>query len=87
MARLFANILLFLSIYLTPWWLFIFLIIIFSFYFKKFYEGIIYGLLFDILYRVSANLDNFFGFKILIISSILIFIIEYSKKYLTFYQR
>ncbi|OGI87482.1 hypothetical protein A2995_01295 [Candidatus Nomurabacteria bacterium RIFCSPLOWO2_01_FULL_33_24] len=83
--RILLDLLLFLSIFLAPFWLVIIFAFILSFYFKRFYEIIPSFLLIDLLYGI--NLTKFFEIPIitLFIGIIILILIEFLKKKLRFY--
>jgi len=84
MIRVLGNVIAFLSIYFLPWWLFLIVLVIFVSFFNKFYESIIYALIFDLLYRSGNGLD-ISGFKITIVVILAVLLIQWSKKYLKFF--
>jgi hypothetical protein len=71
--RIIANIFICLSIFVLPWWLSISLILISFFIFKPFYEGLLFGLLIDLLYFNPREL--FYNLPAVFISLVVIFIL------------
>jgi hypothetical protein len=85
MIRIFFNILVFLSVFLTNWWVLLILIILGNLYFEDFYEALIWALLFDIVYGTKSDGELFSNFKIFIYSILVTAVTLVSKKYLKFY--
>lgn len=78
--------LLFVAVVILPWWFSLPCALFFSFYFKHYYEAILSGFVFDVLY--GAPLPAFFSFSFLftLAMAVLFFIIESLKPYLKFYS-
>jgi hypothetical protein len=83
--RVVFDIVLFLSLFIVPWWLSLSVALVGVFFFSRFYEIIIAGVVVDILYGVPQA--SFFGFQyISSIVTVLFFIGgEYIKKRMIFY--
>lgn len=85
MARITYNILTFASIFILEWYLFLAILIIGIFLYEEFYEGLIYGVFFDLIYG-SKNPDIFYlRFTISGIFVLALIIGERVKKYLRYY--
>lgn len=84
--RIFVNIILFLSIFYLPWWSTIFFILLGTFLFRNFYEGIFAGLLLDLLY--GTGVKEFYGVWFVFTASTLIFFVigERLKKNIRIYE-
>lgn len=66
---------LFVAIFVAPWWGVFLFSIIGIFYFNSYYEALVLGALFDILYGVSGNFSlghGIMGFIVMIISFLII---------------
>jgi len=83
--RIIGNILIFLSIYLFPWWLVSIFLLIGLFLFKKFYEVFFFALLIDLTYGTGALGFLSFSYTTLAFFIIVFFLIEATKKRLKFY--
>jgi len=70
--RIIVDVLIFLSIFIAPWWLSVFFISILFFIFKPFYEGLLFGLTIDLLY--SNYREIFFGLPVVFIFLVLVFL-------------
>lgn len=60
--RITAGIILLFSIFWAPFWLQVFLALVFLFYFKNYYEFVLLFLLSDLLYAVPS--DRFWGIRL-----------------------
>ncbi len=72
--RIACNLVLVTSLFFAPWWVTLALGIIATFYFSSYYEFMVVGALFDILYGVTGNIAigySVFGFVV----SVLLFLI------------
>ncbi len=84
-SRVFCNVILFIFVIISPWWLGASLSLYLFFLFDKYYELIFLGLLYDVLYGIPSggspvNRLTFF------LSFIFLYIILNSfKRYLRFY--
>lgn len=78
--RIIADIILFLTIFLAPWYVAVGINFIFIVFFRRFWEGLVAAVIFDFLYSVpSSNFYARFGiFTLLFV--ILIIIAEKIKK-------
>ncbi|MSR73039.1 hypothetical protein EXS61_00300 [Candidatus Parcubacteria bacterium] len=80
--RIFVDIVILIGIFLFPAWIFIILSLIGVFYFHRYYEILLVGLMVDSLYNSHILFSGFFY----TITSILIFLISFEiKKRLKFY--
>ncbi|MAZ40561.1 hypothetical protein CL654_00380 [bacterium] len=77
---------------LAPWWVILLFIVAALFFFKNYYEAVVLGLIYDLLYGapvpvIDPGLFEFYtsSFLFLFVSVLLLLIIEESKKHLTFY--
>lgn len=86
LKRLIVDILLFIAVVTLPWWLSLPCALVLSFYFKRYYEVILSGFVFDLLY--GAPLPMFFSFSFLftLVMAALFFVIEFLKPFLKFYS-
>ncbi|MFH1402298.1 MAG: hypothetical protein ABIG87_01590 [Patescibacteria group bacterium] len=71
-SRIIASAVLFLGIFILPWWVFVIFSTIMFFKFPPFYTGLCLGLVADLLYSVQREI--FFGLPIFFISFVLIFL-------------
>ena len=71
--RIFAALGMLIAIAWLPWWIIMAVAIIFLFYFKNYYEIIIWGIFFDTLYSGTGHIG-------LITSIILLFLTVFLKK-------
>ena len=55
-SRIIISVLIFLGIFILPWWLSVLFILIAFFIFESFYEGLFFGLMIDLLSSVSREL-------------------------------
>ncbi len=78
--RIAANLVLVIALFFAPWWVTLTLGIIATFYFSFYYELIVAGALFDILYGVTA--DATFGYNVLgfLVTTVVFLLIERIKK-------
>ncbi|MBU4536873.1 hypothetical protein KJ603_02430 [Patescibacteria group bacterium] len=72
-TRIIITVVLFLGIFILPWWFLALLFILSFIKIKDFYEGLIFALIYDIFYMVDRNL--FWGFPVFFISAGLIFVL------------
>ncbi|MBI3632849.1 MAG: hypothetical protein HY226_01000 [Candidatus Vogelbacteria bacterium] len=83
--RVFIDIMLFGAVILLPWWVATFMIVYEFFLFDNFFELIIFGLMFDMLYGVetfgTGNSHPIF----FVIASVLYIILNKLKRYLRSY--
>ena len=86
MFRIGANILLFVSIVLLPWWVALILGVIFLFTFSSFYEIILWALLGDLLY--GTNIVSFYGVNIFLsLGALFLFVVsKIAKDHIRFYS-
>jgi len=86
MKRLIFDILLFLFIFLLPWWVVLILSIIGLFVFTSFYEFIVSSIIIYVLY--SVPLDTFLNKSIFVYAGIITFylIIEYLRSHIILYK-
>jgi len=84
--RIILDIVLFLSIFLVPFWLQGILALVLLFYFRNYYEFIVIFLVSDLVYSVSES--RFFGIKIFsFFVSIFVFIgVQFLKTKLSYYK-
>ncbi len=78
--RISANLGLIIALFFAPWWVTLTLGIIATFYFSSYYEFMVFGALFDILYGVIADATfgyNVFGF---LLTTVVFLLIERIKK-------
>jgi hypothetical protein len=59
------RILILLSVFISPWWVAVILACAGVFYFDRFYEIILIGLFFDILYHSTNTAFGLYGFTII----------------------
>jgi len=85
MIRFFFNFLVFISIFLLNWWLFLLTLTIGVLIFKKFYEGLIYALLFDFVYLLNGFNNFYLQITVSAIFLVIILVIENLKRYLRYY--
>ncbi len=78
--RVAANLVLIIALFFAPWWVTLILGIIATFYFSFYYELMVLGALFDILYGISA--DATFGYNVygFLVTTIAFLSIERTKK-------
>ncbi len=78
--RILGNLLLIIALFFAPWWFTLTLGIIATFYFSSYYEIIVLGTLFDILYGVTVSAT--FGYNVLgfLVTTIVFLLIERIKK-------
>jgi hypothetical protein len=84
--RIVADILLLISVYIFPWWLFLILAIAFIFYFESYLEVLLGAFILDALYGMPIQF--LFGRNIIFLLSVsvLLIISFYAKKKLRFYR-
>lgn len=81
--RIIADVILVISVFLWPWWVSSILCIAAIFYFRDFYEALIFGLFMDSVYSLP---EYAWGF-LFTLSAALVFIVSFSlKKRLKFYD-
>lgn len=87
MKRVIFDIILFLSLFVLPWWISLFLVIIGIFIFDNFYEFIVSGIIFFSLYR--AGNERLISSPIIFSLSLIIFyiVIQYIKSNIIFYKK
>ena len=85
MLRFIFNIGIFLSIFLLNWWALLIILIIGILMFERFYEGLLYTLIFDFIYMAEKPDHFYLYFLVSVIFVLLLLLIEKSKKYLRFY--
>ena len=71
-SRIITDIILLLSIFILPWWLSLFLIVLSFYVFKPFYEGLFFALAIDLIY--SAPRELFHNLPIIFIISLVSFL-------------
>ncbi len=78
--RIAANLVIIIALFFAPWWVTLTLGIIATFYFSAYYELIVAGALFDILYGVTS--DATFGYNVLgfLVTTVVFILIERIKK-------
>lgn len=84
--RLFAGVILFLSVLYMPAWFYILMIVSFSFLFNSYYEALFAGLLADALYAPLGIFSNAYGLKYLLISGLILLLVEGLKSRLKYYS-
>lgn len=70
LKRIIFTAMLFVAIFIAPWWVGFIFSVIGIFYFNSYYEAIVLGILFDILYGVLGNFFlgyGIFGFTLMIL--------------------
>jgi hypothetical protein len=72
-ARIFFNIILFLSVFFLPWWISILLGLIFVFIFSEYYEIIVLGLLLDSLYSETGSFKS----ALFTLAAVVVFIVAF----------
>jgi len=72
-SRTIAGVLIFLGIFILPWWLSVLLILISFFMFELFYEGLFFGLVIDLLYFIPR--ESFHSLPIVFIFLLLFFLL------------
>ncbi|HJN62618.1 MAG TPA: hypothetical protein QGH03_00055 [Candidatus Paceibacterota bacterium] len=85
MIRILFSLIAFSSIFFLNWWLFIIILIIGTFLFRKFYEGLFFAFIFDSIYALENPEHFYLKFWVTIIFVIALTVIERLKKYLRFY--
>jgi hypothetical protein len=87
MKRVIFDIVLFLSLFIFPWWISVFLVIVGIFLFDNFYEFIVSGVIFFSLYRAPG--DRLISSPIVFaLGLVLVFvIIQYIKSNIIFYKK
>ena len=85
MYRIFANILIFVSILFFPWWATAIVLLGGIVFFRSFYEALAWALVVDILYGVSSN--TFLNEPVLFTAGVFLglFLIEKLKGMMRFY--
>ncbi len=80
LKRIAYNIVLVTSLFFAPWWVTLTLGVIATFYFSSYYELIVLGALFDILY--GATVSTAFGYNVLgfVVSVGLFLVIQRAKR-------
>ncbi len=87
MKRIVADIILFLSLLLFPWWVSLLLGLFLAFQFRNFYEIILAGLSLDLLFDGSAGGFHFF-FLVLFFGAFLVsFLVKEKLIFYTEYRR
>ncbi len=84
--RIFASILLFISVLFMPWWTTIILALVCMIYFHYFIEAIFLFLLSDVLFALPESVFFDIVFVSSIFATITMFTIEIIKKKLKFYN-
>ncbi len=73
--RIAVNLILIIALFFAPWWVTLALGAIATFYFASYYELIVFGALFDILYGVTGGTIfgyNALGFAVTVVAFLLI---------------
>jgi hypothetical protein len=83
LKRVFWGIFAILTIFFLPWWIVFLVALALLFYFDRFYEVIIIGIIADVLYSSINFLD--FPYPITLVSIIFLYIISKFKKNLIAY--
>ncbi len=86
LKRPLADIFLFVAVVTLPWWLSLPLALLLSFYFKRYYEAMLSGFVFDLLYGAPLPMFFSFSFFFTLVMAVLFFVIESLKPYLKFYS-
>jgi hypothetical protein len=86
MKRVIFDIVLFLSIFVLPWWASVFFVIIGIFIFDNFYEFIISGIIFFSLYRAPSDIPISSPIIFSLSISTIYIIIQYIKSNIIFYK-
>ncbi len=73
-SRIIISVLIFLGIFILPWWLTVLFMGISFFVFDSFYEGLFFGLVIDLLYFVPREL--FYNLPAVFILSLLLFFLS-----------
>lgn len=78
--RIIFTTILFVAIFIAPWWIALILFVIGIFHFNSYYEALALGALFDILYGVQGNFSLGYGIVGFVAMSIFFLFIENVKK-------
>lgn len=62
-SRVFFDILLLVGVFLAPWWVLFILSFFGMAYFNRYYESIVAGILFDLLYNLPVQIAGIFAFQ------------------------
>jgi hypothetical protein len=84
MRRIFADIVLFLSIFFVPWWLVVAFAVVGLFTFSSFYEILFLGIVLDSLYNAPIAPFRHFQFVVTLLCVFLFVVIEALKRRLRF---
>ncbi len=83
--RIFFDALFLVSIFILPWWVTVAFMIVFMFIFEEYFEIMIFGIMFDVVYGVPGIFP--FSAYIFTISSIVFYLfIHYLKKRIIIYR-
>ena len=77
--RIFFGIVLIGAVFYAPWWMTFLFALGGAFYFSHYYEVIVSGVVFDILYGVTGSPFGWFGLMGLIVGSVIFFGVERAK--------
>lgn len=80
LKRIIFTAMLFIAIFVAPWWVGFIFSVIGIFYFNSYYEAIVLGILFDILYGVKGSISLGYGIMGFIVMIISFFIIKRVKQ-------
>lgn len=80
LKRIIFTIILFLAIFVAPWWVALIISIGGIFYFKSYYEAIALGAFFDILYGVSASASFGYGIVGFVVMTVSFLVIKRVKQ-------
>ena len=84
--RSLAGILLFSAVVVLPWWLWLPLALYLSFYFRHYYEAMMSGFVYDLLYGAPLPMFFSFSFFFTLVMAVLFFTVELVKPSLKFYS-
>ena len=80
MKRILFNLVLMGAIFYAPWWLAFMAALANTFYFSRYYEVIVFGVLFDLLYGISGGMFVGYGAEGIIAGFIIFVLIERVKR-------
>lgn len=79
MKRILFNLVLLGAVFYAPWWLVLLGALFGTFYFSRYYEVILFGLVFDLLYGVPGGVLVGYGAEGLLVGSIFFMFMERIK--------
>src|SRR3989344_4581768 len=84
--RVAANLILLALLFIAPWWIVMSVAVLFLFYFKNYFEILIFGFLLDLLYGAPVSAYYGMGYVISVIAALAFALVAVVKNRLVFFE-